>query len=377
MTNDTGTTRARKASSRITREWRGTRYGRAALASAVANIDNAGLSGCHDAIRNNALAMGNLVAGNELERSYAHAELVRAGIRCGKHRAEVERTVAWGLAKGEEHPRSAPPSAAIRDVDDARLELARWGDGLIRHPGLRGQVGATLLRIAYGGFWLPAHRAGKLTLADSVREVAANSGVNENTVSRYSDALGQIGVRNTWRAANFAQRLAGARSTWRIEPRALLAYIPDSYAPALAGMCDLARHPLIDPSLNVWHRRACDWRVFAFLTFSPDPLGVAEIAAGTMLSPRSLPDILGRLTADGLADRDVDVWSVVPDAVEPPSLVDHKALRADRYARDREALRAKRAEVYGDSVSLMPHARKPPIRVAPDRPGHVAESTAA
>lgn len=81
------------------------RYVAAVLRRAAEAIAGAGEGARHDAIFREAAAVGELVGGGVVGRAEAEAVLVGAAMAAGKSEREARRTVADGLAKGEQSPR--------------------------------------------------------------------------------------------------------------------------------------------------------------------------------------------------------------------------------------------------------------------------------
>jgi hypothetical protein len=87
----------------------GTPYGLAALKRETRRVATTPEGGRNDALNKAAFAAGQLVAGGELERRFAAARLLDAGVAAGLGRAEIMRTAKSGFGKGFASPRSAPP----------------------------------------------------------------------------------------------------------------------------------------------------------------------------------------------------------------------------------------------------------------------------
>ena len=98
------------------------KWGLAVLRNACAYIASL-QEGQHDVIRARARLVGGVVAGGYLSRDEAEAALVDAGVASGRALKEVQRTVRWGLTKGEGEPVRKPPSRWEQEQAD---RAARW-----------------------------------------------------------------------------------------------------------------------------------------------------------------------------------------------------------------------------------------------------------
>lgn len=99
-----------------------TRYGRAALEAETDRVRTAPEGQRNQELNRAAFAVGQLVAGGELDRATVEAELKTAARVCGLSDAEVVRTIASGMASGMALPRQASPKqerARLPAVDDA------------------------------------------------------------------------------------------------------------------------------------------------------------------------------------------------------------------------------------------------------------------
>lgn len=85
----------------------GTKYGVGALESALQNMAEA-TERSHGLFRNSA-AMGNLIAGGQLEERFVVGELLRAADARGMNRRLAERTIERGIDRGKRTPRTPPP----------------------------------------------------------------------------------------------------------------------------------------------------------------------------------------------------------------------------------------------------------------------------
>jgi putative DNA primase/helicase len=88
----------------------GKSYGMAALEAECALVQAVGEGGRNDQLNKSAFALGQLIAGGELEEHIAVQNLESSGISAGLPQAEVRQTVAHGIRDGKLEPRTAPPS---------------------------------------------------------------------------------------------------------------------------------------------------------------------------------------------------------------------------------------------------------------------------
>lgn len=91
------------------------RYAAAALEREVAAVRAAPEGTRNHQLNASAFALGQLVAGGELDAAHVEAELVEAAEAAGLPATEAMRTLASGLRAGADHPRAAPePSPPAR-----------------------------------------------------------------------------------------------------------------------------------------------------------------------------------------------------------------------------------------------------------------------
>jgi hypothetical protein len=90
------------------RATRGAGYARAALDAEVDNVLNAGNGTRNHTLNAAAFALGQLVAGGELDRQEVIAELSAAGHLVGLGDREIGKTILSGLAAGAKQPRTTP-----------------------------------------------------------------------------------------------------------------------------------------------------------------------------------------------------------------------------------------------------------------------------
>ncbi|SNS03190.1 Protein of unknown function [Humidesulfovibrio mexicanus] len=89
-----------------------TPYGRKALEAEAAIVMNTAQGGRNQALNESAFALGQLVAGGELDRQKAEATLLDAALAVGLTEIEARKTIASGMAAGEREPRRAPEQLA-------------------------------------------------------------------------------------------------------------------------------------------------------------------------------------------------------------------------------------------------------------------------
>jgi len=87
---------------------KGSRYGVVALLQECSEIRTTPEGGRNHRLNTGAFALGQLVAGGELDIGYARAELLMAASAAGLSEGEASRTIASGIGAGLTNPRSAP-----------------------------------------------------------------------------------------------------------------------------------------------------------------------------------------------------------------------------------------------------------------------------
>ena len=92
----------------LRKEYNQRQYGNTALRNACAAIDASGNGNRHATLNLQSYCIGKLIAGGCIEEAEAEAALIDAGIRTGKGRAEVVRTVRAAFRAGAGVPRCAP-----------------------------------------------------------------------------------------------------------------------------------------------------------------------------------------------------------------------------------------------------------------------------
>jgi hypothetical protein len=101
-------------------QW-GTRYGLAALTSAVDRIATAPEGRRNNTLNTEALCMARLSAGGELDEDHARDMLEAAANSCGLDAAEIRATIRSGFTAGLAQPRSALRDAVVSTNPDAEL----------------------------------------------------------------------------------------------------------------------------------------------------------------------------------------------------------------------------------------------------------------
>ncbi|MCE9638370.1 MAG: DUF3987 domain-containing protein [Planctomycetes bacterium] len=98
----------------------GTPYGLAALEQEARRVETTAEGARNDVLNKAAFAVGQLVAGGELDRHVAARRLIDAALLTGLAEDEARRTAASGYRAGLRHPRSAPPRTGAGDTKCGR-----------------------------------------------------------------------------------------------------------------------------------------------------------------------------------------------------------------------------------------------------------------
>lgn len=85
-----------------------TPYGAKALDEELAAVRRTAEGGRNEQLNRSAFALGQLVAGGELDRALVEAELFAAALACGLTESETKATIRSGLGDGEKEPRRGP-----------------------------------------------------------------------------------------------------------------------------------------------------------------------------------------------------------------------------------------------------------------------------
>ena len=86
----------------------GSAYGLAVLDGELSNLKATGPGTRNHALNRSAFAIGQVVAGGELDEMHARAELLSTGLAIGLPEPEVRQTLESGFTAGDREPRSAP-----------------------------------------------------------------------------------------------------------------------------------------------------------------------------------------------------------------------------------------------------------------------------
>jgi DNA-binding transcriptional regulator YhcF (GntR family) len=286
-------------------------YGLAALSNAFDALELAAGGFRHIVLFRVSAGIGNLVAGGELEEELAESELRKRGLEVlgPKRRREVERTVAEGLARGKTTPKSAPTNTrALQSAAEARFAIVEWwrkAQAIQCHT----------CRKILGGFYTTALEAGKLTLAESYREIAERSGVCRRTVHTHREHwrayVRRVKKANKWRAHS--------RSVWQLGVYANALHLEETPAhPCTTPVgnasshnsewCISARPPQTDPARDLWHRWPAGWYMYSALDSGEEPVTASELAALVGVHAGTARRGLRRLEANGMAERQDGRW---------------------------------------------------------------------
>ncbi len=362
------------------------RYGDAALGYELGKVER-----CVEGIRHHTLfkascALGELAAGGELDESETRAALEAAGRQVGLPGVDVRRQVGRGLERGRRHPRRAPEHGpCLVDTDRTEIlgQLVVWWHraSAAKWPG---QAGSTRLRIVAGLFLL-ATGAGKVDLADSLRQVSEATGVSHATIWRHRAALApwvrvvskgrRNGGRHRWRLCLSAGTSASAQNETSRPTRQGNA----------SGLFQGARLPerqsLSSPAHDVWGRWSGGWRLFCLLD-ADDGLTTRDLAAATGYHVGTIRRSMNKMAAMGLAERDGDrQWrSVSCASPREEDVSDLAARRRALHQRQRvqhrlyKAAAAAAREHVRDCSTAPPGADPETGEIASLRPRAVADS---
>lgn len=111
---------------RTIRDGRASKWGEATLATVCRQVATATPGNRRMAVFKYAAFLGGLVAGNEVERSYAKESLVQAGLSQAVDKAwrqkDLEQLIENGLLKGEPHPQTAPERRTFEPAAPHQVE---------------------------------------------------------------------------------------------------------------------------------------------------------------------------------------------------------------------------------------------------------------
>lgn len=85
----------------------GSRYGKAALEDELTILANTGVGNRNHALNRAAFALGQLVAGGELDQGEVDSSLINVACQIGLTEREARRTIESGIASGSKEPRTA------------------------------------------------------------------------------------------------------------------------------------------------------------------------------------------------------------------------------------------------------------------------------
>ena len=318
----------------------GSPYGRAALMSAIADMAEA-TERSHGLFRNSA-AMGNLIAGGQLEERMVVGELLRAADARGMNHRHAERTVERGIKRGKQTPRT-PTRSRLYTRTDAIGAVAEWWEAVDRAECTE-RSSATDLRIL-AGFGLIALRLGKIRFSASYRQIAEEAGVSVSSVNAALDR----GLHGFVRRLRSGSRVQASSSEWLLVTRTRFAN-SSAFRYGEESRVFAKRVPLDRPDHDLWHRWPNGWRIYSTLLMDEGltALSVSEI---TGLRPETVRRIINRLRDQQLARKDEDgSWTAL---LPPEGAVDGGFIRARRermhreqrelWARSRSVLIEKRA----------------------------------
>jgi hypothetical protein len=301
----------------------GTSYGRAALESAIANMAEV-TERSHGLFRNSC-AMGNLIAGGQLEERLVVDELLRAADARGMNRRLAERTNERGVGRGKTTPRTPPPPRPYTRTD-GRGEVIEWWEAVGRAEWT-GRAAATDLRIL-AGFGLIGLRLGKTRFTASYRQLAEEAGVWVGTVHKTLER----GLEGVHRVRS-ASRALGTSSEWQLVARH--AHVGNSSAFRYGEGQRLfpGRASIDRPDHDLWSKWPQGWRVYNLLLVD-EGLSVRSISETIGRHPGTVRRILFRLRDQQLAQRGEEgEWT----ALSPPEGVrDGGFVRRARERRHRD-----------------------------------------
>jgi putative DNA primase/helicase len=187
-------------------------YAASALEREAGRVVAADPGARNDALNQAAFALGQLVAGGELDRAEVEAALTRAAKAAGLEAKETAATIKSGLLAGAEEPRTAPDNGPAIQIRDGQLpRLVDACEALLLLPDLPAEArifqrGGHLVRCAV----LPTGQAG--CGVDRPAGAAVIQGVDRTFLQ---DLLGRIGAfekydrrRKEWVRTNLPREVA-------------------------------------------------------------------------------------------------------------------------------------------------------------------------
>ena len=319
---------------RIARTAGNTPYGEAALESAIQYMAEV-TERSHGLFRHSC-AMGNLIAGDQLEERFVTTALMDVARARGMNSRHAERTIVRGLDRGKRTPRT-PPRSRLYTRTDAIGAVAEWWE-TVERAEWTGRSSATDLRVL-AGFGLIALRLGKIRFTASYRQLAEEAGVS---VSSVNAALNR-GLLGFVRRERSGSRIQASSSEWRLVARTRFAN-SSAFRYGEESRVFGKRVPLDRPDHDLWHRWPNGWRIYSSLLMG-EGLSALAISEITGRPPETVRRILNRLRNQQLARKDEEgTWTAL---LPPEGAVDGGFIRArrERMHRDQRELWAKSRSV--------------------------------
>lgn len=311
------------------------RYGRAAMRRETERLE---LSGDVPTLFSSACALGELVAGGEIEHDSAYGMLIAMARTLKFDDGTSHRNIIRGLDRGKQHPRRCKTSSSgtvLKDRHDVvELAMTAWHGA---QATVTGRSRAVILRILAGAL-LRCMAWGTTEISFSYRELSNLSGVSTETIIRHRPVWnrwftrvvngGPSGLASTWRLVNNAASEAVLRQ--RAEPTAPVAG-PDTLRNAYAVV---TARGLGNPAHNYWHRRSARWLLWCSLD-TDEPKTAVQLAADTGLSVGGIRRSLKIMAEDGVVTSQGDgEWLSIES--EPACPVDWAAKRKERWLAERQ-----------------------------------------
>ena len=313
----------------------GTSYGRAALESAIGNMAEV-TERSHGLFRNSC-AMGNLIAGGQLEERLVVDELLRAADARGMNLRLAERTIERGVGRGKTTPRTPPPPRPYTRTD-GRGEVIEWWESLGRSDWTE-RTAATDLRVL-AAFGLIGLRLGKIRFRASYRQLAEEGGIWVGTVHK-TLKRGLVGVHRV----RSGSRALGTSSEWQLVARQARNGNSSALRYGEGQRLFPKRVSIYCPDHDSWSRWPNGWRIYNLL-LSDEGLTARQVSEITGLRPETVRRILNRLRDDHLAVRGEEGrWK---GTFPPEGAVDGGFVRAARERRHRDE-----RELWAQSRSVL------------------------
>lgn len=159
-----------------------TPYGRKALENEAAAVAVTQEGGRNGALNSAAFALGQLVAGGELDPDEAEEALLKAALECGLPEPEANKTIASGMGAGMLESRSAPkpdeqPEQAVQGQEFCKPEIFIKGGKL---PELVDQCEELLLKPELPQKYRIFQRGGGLTRIVSLPSTGFSAGITRH-----------------------------------------------------------------------------------------------------------------------------------------------------------------------------------------------------